>query len=173
VNYYATAMYRANGQRHGPQLVRGRRRESPHLSAPEAEEVPRGLPRTAMGWEVEPDGLRRLLGWLHSTYTGPAGVPLVITENGAAYRDVVTTDGTIDDTDRIAYLRNHLLAVHQAISEGVDVRGYLLWSLIDNFEWAFGYTKHFGIMAVDGELRRMPKASAAWYGSVARTGAVE
>ncbi len=173
VNYYSTTMYRADGQRPGPQLVRGRRRETPHISAPEAAAVLRGLPQTAMGWEVEPDGLRRLLEWLHHTYTGPAGVPLVITENGSAYDDVPSADGTIADHDRIEYLRDHLHAVHRAISNGVDVRGYLLWSLIDNFEWAFGYTKHFGIYAVDDGLRRLPKASAEWYGSVARTGTVQ
>jgi beta-glucosidase len=173
VNFYSTAMYQAVEAEPAPRLVRGRTLASPHLSAPHAVEVSRGLPRTSMGWEVEPDGLGRLLAWLHRTYTGPAGVPLVITENGSAYDDELSPDGTINDKDRIDYLRSHLLAVHQATRDGVDVRGYLLWSLIDNFEWAFGYTKHFGIMAVDDELRRLPKASAAWYGAVARTGVVE
>ncbi|MEN0071962.1 MAG: family 1 glycosylhydrolase, partial [Propionicimonas sp.] len=74
------------------------------------------------------------------------------------------------DQDRIGYLRDHLAAVHAALEAGVDVRGYLLWSLIDNFEWAFGYAKRFGIVAVDAELRRRPKASAAWYRSVVSTG---
>lgn len=174
VNYYATAMYRAAaGDPASPQVVRGRALSSPHLTAPEAVPVSRGLPRTAMGWEVDPEGLERLLGWLHRTYTGPAGTALVITENGAAYDDHVLPGRPIEDPERIDYLRRHLLAVHRAIADGADVRGYLLWSLIDNFEWAFGYTKKFGIVAVDDQLRRRPKASARWYETVARTGVVE
>ena len=140
---------------------------------PDAVAVPRGLPVTDMDWEVEPDGLRRLLLWLHGTYTGPAGIPLVITENGAAYDDVVSPDGAIDDADRIGYVRGHLAAVHAAIQQGADVRGYLLWSLIDNFEWAYGYAKRFGIVAVDEALNRTPKASALWFGGVARSGVVD
>ena len=69
----------------------------------------------------------------------------------------------MDDQDRIAYVRDHLAAVHAAMAAGADVRGYLLWSLIDNFEWAFGYDKRFGIVAVDAALNRTPKASALWY----------
>ena len=102
-----------------------------------------------------------------------AGIPLVITENGAAYDDVVSPDGAIDDADRIGYVRGHLAAVHAAIQQGADVRGYLLWSLIDNFEWAYGYAKRFGIVAVDEALNRTPKASALWFGGVARSGVVD
>ena len=175
VNYYTTQVVRAAlpGEATGPQLVRGRLLETPHPSAPDAVAVPRGLPVTDMDWEVEPDGLRRLLLWLHGTYTGPAGIPLVITENGAAYDDVVSPDGAIDDADRIGYVRGHLAAVHAAIQQGADVRGYLLWSLIDNFEWAYGYAKRFGIVAVDEALNRTPKASALWFGGVARSGVVD
>lgn len=173
VNYYTTSVVRA-GEPVEPWTVRGRRRYVPNIAAPDAVTVPRDLPQTAMGWEVEADGLRRLLLWLHRDYTGPAGVPLVVTENGAAYPDDrFEPDGTVNDADRIAYLRDHLAAVHAAIAEGADVRGYLEWSLLDNFEWAWGYDKKFGIVAVDSAMNRVPKASAAWYGAVARRGGVE
>lgn len=175
VNYYATEVLRATrpGEALPPPDVRRRRLASPHPAAPDAVHVPRDLPRTDMGWEVDPDGLRRVLGWLQRTYTGPAQVPMVITENGAAYDDVVSADGTIDDQDRIGYIREHLAAVHAALAQGADVRGYLLWSLLDNFEWAFGYGKRFGIVAVDDAMNRTPKSSAAWYGGVARSGVLE
>jgi beta-glucosidase len=173
VNYYATSVVRA-GDPVEPWTVRGRRRYVPNIAAPDAVAVPRDLPRTAMDWEVEADGLRRLLLWLHRDYAGPAGVPLVVTENGAAYPDDrIGPDGTIQDDDRIGYLHDHLAAVHAAIAEGADVRGYLEWSLLDNFEWAWGYDKKFGIVALDAELNRLPKASAAWYGAVARRGGLE
>ena len=101
-----------------------------------ARNVSRGLPRTAMGWEIEADGLRRLLVRLHTEYPG---TPLVITENGSAWDDTVGADGEVDDPERVEYLRDHLAAAHAAIEEGVDLRGYLAWSLLDNFEWSFGY----------------------------------
>lgn len=176
VNYYTTTVVRAagEGEQSGPFEVRGRRRDTPHITAPDAIGVSRGLPQTAMGWEVEADGLRRLLLWLHRDYTGPAGVPLVVTENGAAYPDDrLGPDGAVEDPDRVDYLRQHLAAVHAAIAEGADVRGYLEWSLVDNFEWSWGYGKKFGLVAVDAALNRVPKASAAWYGAVARQGGVE
>ena len=175
VNYYSTNMMRAArpGEQAGPRIVRGRQLATPHITAPDAVWVSRGLPQTAMGWDVDPDGLRKLLLWLHTTYTGPAQTALVITENGAAYPDEPGPDGTIDDQDRIGYVRDHLAAVHAANAKGADVRGYLQWSLIDNFEWAFGYAKRFGIVAVDENLNRTPKASAHWYSSVVRTGELD
>jgi beta-glucosidase len=91
----------------------------------------------------------------------------MITENGAAFPDVAGADGIVHDTDRIAYLEGHLGAVRDAIAGGVDVRGYFVWSLLDNFEWAWGYSKTFGIVHVDFEtLVRTPKQSAGWYKSV-------
>ena len=161
VNYYTTNVFRAGEIEAGP---------TPHVAAPDAVQVVRDLPRTEMGWEIDPDGLRDLLTWLHDEYTGPAEVKLVITENGAAFDDQPDADGYVDDTNtRVDYLRRHLTAVHQAIEAGADVRGYLAWSLMDNFEWALGYDKRFGLVAVDANLRRVPKASADWYGHVART----
>jgi len=107
----------------------------------------RDLPRTAMGWEVNPEGLRVLLKRLKRDYSNmPA---LYITENGASYTDTVTGAGTIEDTEREEYILNHLDAVARAIADGVDVRGYFVWSLLDNFEWAWGYAKRFGIIHVD------------------------
>jgi beta-glucosidase len=124
---------------------------------------PRDLPRTAMDWEVQPEGLTRLLARLHEEYR----IPLYVTENGAAYNDEVADDGAVHDADRVAYLEAHLAAVGDAIAAGVDVRGYFYWSLLDNFEWAWGYAKRFGIVRVDYEtLERTPKDSALRYARV-------
>ncbi|MGH3762877.1 GH1 family beta-glucosidase [Actinophytocola sp.] len=131
--------------------------------------LPSGLPRTEMGWEVQPDGLTDLLLRLHSEYPG---VPLYITENGAAYPDEVGPDGTVRDVDRLAYLAVHLRAAHAAIRRGVDLRGYFCWSLLDNLEWAEGYAKRFGLVHVDfATQRRTVKDSARWYaGVISRNG---
>jgi beta-glucosidase len=96
----------------------------------------------------------------------------MITENGAAFDDLVDGDG-VPDTDRIAYLRDHLTVVHEAIEAGVDLRGYFVWSLLDNFEWAYGYAKRFGIVHVDYTTqRRVLKDSAHWYREVIRTNGI-
>jgi beta-glucosidase len=127
----------------------------------------RGLPRTHMGWEVQPEGLTRLLRRLDD-YGVP---PIYVTENGAAYADRVGPDGAVHDPDRVAYIDSHLRAVHDAIAAGVDVRGFFQWSLLDNFEWAYGYDKRFGIVHVDYTTqRRTPKSSARFYAEVAATG---
>ncbi|ADX71280.1 broad-specificity cellobiase [Pseudarthrobacter phenanthrenivorans Sphe3] len=150
-----------------------RRPASPFVAADGARSVPRGLPVTGMGWEVQPEGLRRLLNRLHAEYTGPAGIPVYITENGAAYPDVPDEAGFVDDQERLAFFAAHLQAVHGAITDGVDVRGYLAWSLLDNFEWSFGYHQRFGLVRVDyGTQERVPKASALWYSAVAAANAV-
>ncbi|WNM35298.1 GH1 family beta-glucosidase [Streptomyces sp. Li-HN-5-11] len=124
--------------------------------------------RTEMGWTVDPTGLHELI----TRYTREApGLPLYVTENGAAYDDKVESDGRVHDPERIAYLHSHLSAVRQAITDGADVRGYYLWSLMDNFEWSYGYGKRFGAVYVDyASLTRTPKSSAHWYGRAARTG---
>ena len=120
-------------------------------------------PRTAFDWPVVPDGMRATLVMLKERY-GDALPPLYVTENGAAYDDLVGPDGTVDDPERVSYLDGHLRAVRQAMDEGVDVRGYFCWSLLDNFEWAEGFSKRFGVVHVDFDtLVRTPKASYAWY----------
>jgi beta-glucosidase len=130
----------------------------------------RGLPLTDMGWEVQPEGLTRLLRRLHDDYAGPV---MYVTENGAAYADTVAPDGTVHDPERLAYVESHLRAVHAAIEQGVDVRGFFQWSLLDNYEWAYGYDKRFGIVHVDYDTQvRTPKSSARFYAEVARTGRI-
>jgi beta-glucosidase len=120
---------------------------------------------TAMGWPVEPAALTRLLQWLRDTY--PTLPPIYITENGRACEDVVNLQGQVDDLDRVRYLDSHLRAVGDAIDDGVDVRGYYCWSLMDNFEWAEGYSKRFGLVYVDyATQKRTPKASFAWFRSL-------
>jgi beta-glucosidase len=161
INYYTTNVFRAGEPGDAP---------TPHVTAPNAVQVLRDLPTTAMGWEVDPAGLTRLLVRLHQDYTADSGTGLVITENGAAYDEEADSRGYVDDTaTRLDYLRRHLGAVHDALTAGVDVRGYLVWSLIDNFEWSFGYDKRFGVVRVDSELNRIPKASARWFADVARS----
>ncbi|WP_219506970.1 GH1 family beta-glucosidase [Nonomuraea ceibae] len=121
-----------------------------------------GHPTTAFGWPVVPDGLRELLTGLLARY-GDALPPVYVTENGCSQPDVPGPDGTVDDQDRIAYLDQHIAAVHAARREGVDVRGYFVWSLLDNFEWAEGYHQRFGLVHVDFATgRRTPKASYHW-----------
>ena len=125
-----------------------------------------GVPTTAFGWPVVPEGLTEILVALRARY-GDALPPIVITENGCSTRDTVEADGQIHDTERIEYLDGHLHAVHDAIAAGVDVRGYLTWSLIDNFEWAEGFEQRFGLVRVDFDtLERIPKDSYDWYRSV-------
>ncbi|MEN2738555.1 family 1 glycosylhydrolase [Microbacterium sp. X-17] len=129
----------------------------------------RGLARTSQNWEVQPEGLTRILRRVATEYAG--GVPLYVTENGAAYDDVLVAseDGgfRVADADRDAFLRAHLDAVLDAIEEGVDVRGYFAWSLLDNFEWAWGYAKRFGIVHVDfSTQRRTLKDSAIGYSRI-------
>jgi beta-glucosidase len=118
-------------------------------------------PTTAMGWEIDPDGLHELLLRLRRDY-GP--LPVYITENGAAFTDPPANGGPVEDPERTAYLRGHLAAIARAIADGADVRRYCVWSLLDNFEWEEGYTQRFGIIHVDYETqRRVPKRSALWY----------
>jgi beta-glucosidase len=124
-------------------------------------------PLTDIGWEVEPRGLEELLVSTHRR----TGLPLVVTENGAAFPDTAQTDdGEVDDQDRIGYLSDHIAAVERAREQGADVRGYVLWTLMDNFEWAEGYTKFFGVVHVDRDtLARTPKASYHWYAGRVRS----
>jgi beta-galactosidase len=121
--------------------------------------------RTDMGWYVVPWGCRKLLGWIDNRYDHPE---IVITENGCALRDHVE-DGAVNDTERIDFLNGYIGACHDAIEAGIKLRGYFLWSFMDNFEWALGFTKRFGINYVDFQSgRRIPKASAKWYSNVVK-----
>lgn len=155
INYYTPTWVRARRNAQGSPAHPGS--EGMDFTAPNG-------PVTEMGWRVDPTGLTDLLVRLHKDYEG---LPVMITENGAAYADSAVVDGQVQDVDRIAYLDGHLRAVHAAISAGADLRGYLAWSLMDNFEWAFGYTRRFGLVHVDyATQRRTPKASADWYRKV-------
>jgi beta-glucosidase len=119
-----------------------------------------GLPLTDMGWEIIPQGLTRLLLQMHADYRLP---PVYITENGGAFKDPVV-HGQVHDLDRTDYLRTHIAAVADAMEQGVPMAGYMVWSLMDNFEWSSGYAKRFGIVHVDyATQRRTPKDSALWY----------
>jgi beta-glucosidase len=127
-------------------------------------------PVTDMDWAVDASGLREILVRLSREYGNP---PLLVTENGAAYRDQVTPDGGVHDPERVGYLHSHLTAAHQALSEGVDLRGYFVWSLLDNFEWAEGYGRRFGLVHIDYETQhRTWKDSAHWYREVIAGGGV-
>jgi beta-glucosidase len=123
---------------------------------------------TEMGWEVYPQGLTDALVWLRDTY---GDTPIYVTENGSAFYDPPSVEGdTLDDPLRVWYLREHLRAVRRAIAEGVDVRGYFAWSLLDNYEWAAGYSRRFGIVHVNFDtLARTLKRSARVYAEVIRT----
>ncbi|MEZ0088864.1 GH1 family beta-glucosidase [Streptacidiphilus sp. EB129] len=151
VNYYTSHVFSGSDEQ-GRELVDG---------LPVTRQVPQGLPVTAMDWEITPDGLTDLLVRLGRDYPG---LPIYVTENGAAFDDRPGPDGEVDDPDRTAYYARHLDAVAAARAAGADVRGYFAWSLLDNFEWGYGYEKRFGIVHVDyATQRRTPKQSAHWY----------
>jgi beta-glucosidase len=127
----------------------------------EPRDVIRGDEITEMDWEVYPKGLYNILGRLHFDYAFPA---IYVTENGAAFPDTVDADGQVDDPARLSYIKRHLGMVSQSIQAGAPVKGYFVWSLFDNFEWGFGYSKRFGIVYVNYQTQqRIPKSSARWY----------
>jgi beta-glucosidase len=166
VNYYSPVFLRAGD----PADLR--RNEVPARSgAPDVVEYrPSQLERTTMGWLVDADGLYDLL--LEVSKQAP-GLPLYITENGRAAEDYVNPLGEVDDIERVRYLHSHLQAAARAIRDGASLAGYFVWSLLDNFEWAWGYQKRFGIVFVDfGTQRRIPKSSARFYSEVVRANAV-
>ena len=150
---------------------------SPYPDDRDLHTVERGLPRTAQNWEVQPEGLTRLLRRIWDEYAAPAGTVLAVTENGAAYDDEpVIEDGVtrVHDSDRADFLRAHLHATLDAIDAGVDVRGFFYWSLMDNFEWAWGYDKRFGIVRVDYDTQeRALKDSALQYRRIIATRAID
>jgi beta-glucosidase len=127
----------------------------------DVDDAPPELERTAMGWPIAPEYLTDLLVRVHRDY---GEIPLLITENGAAFDDRLDGTDVVEDERRVAYLQGHVAAVERARAQGVDVRGYYVWSLLDNFEWEHGYEKRFGIVFVDFPTqRRIPKRSALWY----------
>src|SRR5215211_9428498 len=133
--------------------------------------VPHDAEKTAMGWPVEPEGLTEILVRIKEEY---ADVPIYITENGRAVHDYIDPEGDVHDEERVSYLDAHFRAAHEAMERGVDLRGYMVWSLLDNFEWAEGYSKRFGIVFVEyGTQRRVPKSSARWYSDVIRHNGLE
>ncbi|MHC4064952.1 MAG: family 1 glycosylhydrolase [Planctomycetota bacterium] len=124
-----------------------------------------------MGWPIVPDGLRRLLHWLTERYPS---LPIYITENGACFDDKPDEAGLVNDQMRIGFLQDHLAAALAAMSEGINVRGFFVWSLVDNFEWACGYAKRFGLIRCDFETqRRTVKASGRWYARFIASGQLE
>ena len=144
VNNYFRRVVRAGENGDGPQIAR-----------------PADAQYTDIGWEVYPDGLYKLLARVAADYAPPV---IYITESGAAFGDVRGHDGRVHDPERTAYLASHIDAVGRAVEEGVPVQGYFVWSLLDNFEWAEGYSKRFGIVYVDySTLERVPKDSFDWY----------
>jgi len=168
VNYYSR--HTVSGQAGDPQLVKSSPTvaASPWVGSEHVRFVEAGRPVTSMGWEIEAPGLSEVLHRLRDDY--PA-VPLYVTENGAAFDDELDGDGVVHDPDRVAYLDAHLRACHQVIEDGVPLRGYFAWSLLDNFEWAWGYSKRFGLVYVDyGSQQRILKDSALWYAGVIRRG---
>jgi beta-glucosidase len=153
VNFYSRSVVR--DAPNTPPLDTSRVRQSLHV-------------HTEMGWEVFPEALTRVLVWIRDRY---GNRPMYITENGAAFQDSAhVADGHVDDPLRVSYFREHLRAAHDAIDQGVDLRGYFAWSLLDNFEWSHGYGKRFGIVHVDFDtLERTPKTSARFYSEVIRS----
>lgn len=167
VNYYSTGMVReaTSGQGGSDNDGHGNSSHSPWVGADDVEWVQMPGPYTAMGWNIDPAGMTELLVSLRDRYPNQ---PLMVTENGAAFPDEVAPDGRIHDNERVAYLHDHIAAVLDARDAGVDVRGYFAWSLLDNFEWGWGYDRRFGIIRVDYEtLERTWKDSAFWYRAVA------
>ena len=188
VNYYHGDLVSAEAPADPPrgnEAPTERRGESP-FPAGSGHPNERGLPRTSMNWEVQFPGLSRLLVRVWDEYAEPAGTALYVTENGAAYDDEVVVGGEetrehdastelstggvvkrVHDADRVEFLRGHLAAILDAAEAGVDVRGYFYWSLLDNFEWAWGYEKRFGIVRVDYDTQeRIVKDSGREYSRI-------
>jgi beta-glucosidase len=163
VNYYSTQLVRYAAPGAGGSTDDGHASGagSPWVGADRVEFVRPPGPYTAMGWNIDPSGMTELLTGLARTYPE---LPLMITENGAAFADEVSADGAVHDPQRIDYLDRHIAAVGDAIDAGVDVRGYFAWSLLDNFEWSYGNDRRFGLIYVDYPTqKRIWKDSATWY----------
>jgi beta-glucosidase len=168
VNYYSRHVVRAarvdrtsDSARHEPAWV----------GANDVEQLDTGKPKTQMGWEIDATGLYDVLRRVTDEYDAP---PLYVTENGAAFVDEVTSDGEVHDPHRVAYLDAHFRAAKQAIDDGVDLRGYFVWTLIDNFEWSWGFDRRFGVVHIDfATQRRTIKDSGRWLAGVAAANGVK
>mgnify|MGYP002039948772 FL=1 len=165
VNYYSTATVRLWDGVSEKQQNDGHKGTAGGTAWPGSDQlvefVEQPGPYTAMGWNIAPEGLEELLVSLSEQFPTQ---PLMVTENGAAFDDEVAADGSVPDPERTDYLRRHFTAAHRAIERGVDLRGYFVWSLLDNFEWGYGYAKRFGIVRVDFDsLERTVKDSGRWY----------
>jgi len=171
VNYYSSHMVRFNDAPHQPSGEDGHGSTLHRCwpGADDAEFMPLVGKRTTMGWNVDPSGFHSHLMRMHRDM----GLPMIVTENGASWPDEVSEDGRIRDVDRYTYLHDHLGALQNARAEGADIRGYMAWSLMDNFEWAYGYSKRFGLLRVDYNSQvRTWKDSAYWYRETLRTRAI-
>ena len=135
------------------------------------QSVKGNLKKTGMGWEIYPEGLYDIIVRLRKEYTR---LPIYITENGAAFDDVLSEKKRINDVERINYIKSHLMKIAELNQQGADIRGYYLWSLMDNFEWAYGYSKRFGAVYVDFKTQeRILKDSALWYKDVIKNRSIE
>ena len=166
VNYYSPILLRAGD----PSDLRRNEQPAPCPVPGVVEYLPDDLERTSTGWLIDASGLHQIL--VDVSAQAP-GLPLYVTENGCAAEDYVNPDGEVNDVERVRYLHTHLEAAARAIKDGANLAGYFVWSLMDNFEWGWGYQKRFGIVFVDfGTQRRIPKASAAFYSNVVRANAI-
>jgi beta-glucosidase len=167
INYYSRHVVAAPV--HGEEPAPYWRKPSSWPGSEDVRFVTRGIPVTEMNWEIDAPGLVETLRRVHDQYPE---LPLYVTENGSAFLDEVV-DGQVDDPQRLAYFDSHLRACADAIGAGVPLKGYFAWSLLDNFEWAYGYTRRFGLVHVDYETqRRIIKSSGRWYAEVIRRNGV-
>ncbi len=164
VNYYSRHVVRATQPGTTPEP------NAAWVGSEEIQAIDTGRPTTAMGWDIDDQGLYDVLTRVARDYEAP---PLYVTENGAAFDDVLEADGTVQDPQRIDYLDAHFRAAHRAIGDGVDLRGYFVWSLMDNFEWAWGNARRFGLIHLDYDTqKRTIKDSGHWFAGVTRANAL-
>ena len=167
VNYYTRNILAARDEAHEPWTRKTTLSEFGDFN----DVTPHETPRTTKDWPIDPDGLHDLLVWITESY---GKIPLYVTENGAAFIDYVDQSGAVHDSQRVDYLRDHFAAAHRALASGVDLRGYFVWSLFDNFEWADGYSQRFGLVFIDYHTQeRILKDSARWYKSVISANGVD
>lgn len=164
VNYYTRHVVGAGDE---PRVAGPGQSPSAFVGSADVVKADRGKPTTEMGWEIDPEGLRDVLTRLHREYPS---IPLYVTENGIACADGVSEDGLVHDQERVDYLADHFREARESIRDGVDLRGYFVWTFLDNFEWAWGYSKRFGVVYVDFDTQqRVIKDSGQYLSAVAAT----